>query len=109
MEDTNQIHIPESFLALYKNVRTARLSLPWKDLLARYEYCEDLASMLQETARTMMFELHISEEDVFDRVHTGLQAPSSGTSPEEAFWVLRRLAELLQWHGSMERYRPTSG
>lgn len=106
MEDTNQVFVPDSFTALYKNARTQRMSLAWKDFLARYEYCEDLANLLQETARNMMFELHISEEDVFERVYAGLAIDGSGASPDEAFWILQRLAELIGWNGPLDRYRP---
>lgn len=108
MEDTNQVLVPESFQAIYKDSRRAKLSIPWPRLLERYEFCEDLSNMLVETASNMMHGLHITEDDVFGRVSMGLRAPASGTSPEESFWVLQRLAELMEWRGSLESYRPAS-
>jgi len=106
MEDTNQILIPETFQAIYKSPRTGKLTVAWPILLERYEYCEDLSNMLVETASNMMHSLHITEDDVFDRVHMGLTTPESRTNPEESYWVLQRLAELMRWHGSLESYRP---
>ncbi len=41
-------------------------------IAARYEFCEDLATMLTEHAQTMLFDLGITEDDVLERCHRGL-------------------------------------
>ncbi len=70
---------------------------PREVIAQRYELCEDLATMLTETARARLFELGITEADVLERVHGGLQGDASPVSADEALWVVRRLAELLDW------------
>jgi len=50
-----------------------------------------------ETARAMLHDLGIAESDVLERVHRGLGEPAAGLTPAEAWWVARRLAELLAW------------
>lgn len=106
MDDTNQITVPESFLALYRKPHSTRLVEPWQHVWARYEWCEDFAGLLVQTAGNMMHDLGIHEDDVFERVHAGLCLPGATTTPAESFWVLQRLAELMHWHGSLESYRP---
>ena len=56
--------------------------------------------MLTEHASTKRWELGVTEDDVLDRIHDGLRAADSGVGPEEAQWVMRRLAELLDWRAS---------
>ena len=69
-----------------------------RDVVAgRYELCEDMASMLTETAKNMLFSLGITERDVLVRVHRGLVSEGAVVTPEEAVWVVHRLAELLDW------------
>ena len=52
--------------------------------------------MLTEPARVRLFELGIAEVDVLERMYAGLQAGTAVDEPE-ARWVVRRLAELLEW------------
>jgi len=96
MCDEYQIEIPPSFCALYTDARQ-RLTEPLRVVRVRYEVCEDLANHLIEHARTVLFQLGVTEDDVLDRCLRGLQAPESGVSPSEAQWVVHRLAELLGW------------
>ena len=96
MCDEYQIEIPPSFFALYIDARQ-RLTEPLRVVRVRYEVCEDLANHLVEHARTVLFQLGVTEDDVLDRCLRGLQAPESGVSPSEAQWVVHRLAELLGW------------
>ena len=97
MSDDYQIEIPQSFLALYTDVRRQRLNAPWQEVAQRYELCEDLAQLLTTTAKDMEFSLGIAESDVLSRVHLGLMGEGAVVAPPEAQWVVCRLAELLGW------------
>lgn len=96
MSDEYQIDVPPSFFALYTDARQ-RLTQPLREVRARYEVCEDLANHLVDHARTLLFQLGVTEDDVLERVLRGLQVPESGIAPPEARWVAHRLAELLGW------------
>ncbi len=97
MSDDYQIEIPPSFIALFVPPGRIKPTESREHIAARYGFCEDLATMLTETAKAMEFRLGISEADVLERVWLGLQGEASGVSAAEGRWVLRRLAELLQW------------
>jgi hypothetical protein len=96
MSDESQIEVPPSFRALYLDVRQ-RLTVPLRELAARYELCEDLAHQLVERARTVHFSIGVSEDEVLARMHRGLLSPVPMVEPPEAAWVVRRLAELAGW------------
>jgi len=96
MSDDHQILIPPSFHAVHADAR-GRLQLPLAEFRARYELCEDLAQMLVERAQAIRFELGVTEADVLQRVGQGLALPDAGLQGGEPVWVLRRLAELLEW------------
>ena len=70
---------------------------PREHIAQRYELCEDMAQMLTETARARHLDLGITESDVLERIRRGLAQAGSVVSTEEAYWVVRRLAELLDW------------
>lgn len=97
MSDDNQIEIPPSFIALFVPPGRIKPNAPREVIQERYEYCEDLASMLTETAQTKLFELGVDESDVLERIHGGLASGQAGVDAAEAVWVTRRLAELLGW------------
>ena len=97
MYEENQSFVPESFMALYLDKGQFKPSLPRAELTARYELCEDLAQLLVNTASNQQFELGITEDDALERCWRGLLVPPSLPTPEEAFWVVCRLAELLSW------------
>ena len=97
MDSHSHIDIPPSFQALYEAKRTARLKPVWAEVCARYELCEDMANMLVDTAQTMQFQLGITETDVLEKVWQGLAQPGSVVQPDEAQWVVHRLAELCGW------------
>lgn len=99
MSDDHQIEIPPSFIALYLDPGRIKPNAPRAVVAERYEFCEDLATLLTDHAKTMLFDLGITEEDVLERCHRGLLVEGSGTGPAEAQWVIRRLAELLGWPG----------
>ncbi len=96
MSDDYQILIPPSFQAVHADAR-GRLRLPLPAFRQRYELCEDLAQALIERAQALRFELGVTEDDVLQRIGAGLQPPASGLDAAESRWVLRRLAELLDW------------
>jgi len=97
MSDDNQTIIPRSFIELFLAPGALKPREPRAVVAARYDLCEDLAQMLTEHARTKLFELGIAEQDVLERLHRGLLTEDSVVTPDEARWVTRRLAELLDW------------
>lgn len=97
MSDENQFVVPASFIALYVEPGRTRPNASRDEIAVRYEFCEDLATMLVDHARTKLWELGVTEADVLARVRGGLAADAAGVSEAEADWVIRRLAELLEW------------
>jgi hypothetical protein len=97
MSEDSQIIVPPSFVELFMEPGRTRPSLPAQLIAARCEVCEDLAHLLSERARKLLWETGIAECDVLERVHRGLLDPASGVDPREAAWVTKRLAELLEW------------
>lgn len=97
MSEDSQFVVPPSFIALF--VPPGRIKpTESRDFIAeRYEWCEDLATMLMDTARQKLWDLGITEADVLGRVHQGLLEGGAGVDAKEAHWVIRRLAELLEW------------
>ena len=93
----SQIEIPPSFIALYVPPGRSKPSAGFEEILSRYEFCEDMANLLTETARNMQFSLGITEADVLARVQQGLVVEDSAFTSTEAQWVVCRLAELLAW------------
>jgi hypothetical protein len=97
MSDESQVVVPASFIALYVEPGRIKPSAPREAIAERYEFCEDLATMLMDHAQTKLWDLGITERDVLERTHQGLAGEASSVSPAEAEWVIRRLAELLGW------------
>ena len=97
MSEDNQIVLPPSFIALFIEPGRIKPSASRDEIAARYETCEDLAVLLTEQAKTVLWQLGVTEVDVLTRVHRGLLDPGSGVSAAEAQWVTRRLAELVDW------------
>ena len=97
MSDFHQIEIPPSFIALFVPPGRIKPTASREHITERYEFCEDLATMLTETAKTMLFDLGITEGDVLERCHRGLALEGGSVDRAEAQWVTRRLAELLGW------------
>lgn len=98
--------VPASFLALYATGPAGRLREGAAEVAARHELCEDLAQLLTEHARTILHELDITEELVLERIARGLLQPDSVVRRDEARWVVRRLAELLNWLPPPDRTMP---
>lgn len=97
MSEDSQIVVPESFVALFVEPGRVRPSVSRAEIASRYELCEDMAVMLTDHAKRILWQLGVHESDVLQRIHAGLRASESGVSPAEAWWVTRRLAELLAW------------
>lgn len=97
MSEDSQIVVPESFVALYREPGRLKLSAPRAEIMARHEFCDDLANMLTEQARTKLWELGVTEADVLVRMLRGLCSEGSPVNNDEAVWVTTRLAELLEW------------
>ncbi len=97
MDDSNQIEVPPSFVALFASPSGYKLLEPMSVVRRRYELCEDLAQMLTEQAATARFKSDASEREVLEKMQAALQQDGSPVRPNEAAWVVRRLAELLNW------------
>ena len=96
MDDTSQIQPPESFAALFRS-RAGILKTPIAEVVARYELCEDLACHLVEQAQTVYHSGNASEEGVLQGFHTAISGAGAAVTPQEAGWIIQRLAELLEW------------
>ena len=97
MSDENQIVVPPSFIDLFVEPGRTKPSASREHITERYEFCEALASMLVERAQTLQWELGVTEDAVLERLHAGLLGPDAPVPPAEAEWIVRRLAELLEW------------
>ncbi len=97
MSEDNQIDIPASFIAIFVAPGRQKPSEPRYVVADRYELCEDMATMLTETAKNMQFSLGISEHEVLVRIQRGLTGDDAVVSVPEAQWVMQRLAELVDW------------
>lgn len=90
--------IPGSFAELYRSAGSrGRLGVTVAELAERYDFCEDLAQLLSETARHVHLDVGLPRDEVLQRMALGLQGPDAGVDDAEAGWVLRRLAEILGW------------
>ena len=97
MREDDQTVLPASFIALFIEPGRHKPGATRKHMAARHEFCEDLASMLTEQAQTRLWDLGVTEHDVLERMLRGLRADDSVVNEREAVWVVRRLAELLNW------------
>lgn len=97
MSDENQVEIPQSFIALFMEPGRSKPAATRFFIAERYELCEDMASLLTQTAQEMLHGLGISENDVLQRCYQGLAVDNGVVNAREAEWVVRRLAELSQW------------
>ena len=93
----NQIEIPQSFMTMYILPGHSRPNAQQEVVLARYEQCEDMASMLTEHAQTLVFKENCAEFEVLVRCLQGLTTAASDFTSKEAEWVICRLAELMGW------------
>lgn len=106
MYEEYQIEIPQSFMALFMDPGRQKPNASREVVAARYELCEDMASMLTETARHMFLSLGITEDDVLFECCRGLTGSEAVVTGPEAVWVVHRLAELLRWPQLREDWCP---
>lgn len=97
LSEDSQILVPQSFIDLYVPPGRTRPTASREHIAARHEVCEDLAQALTERARLVLWQTGITEQDVIHRMQQGLRSPDSGLEEAEAYWVVRRLVELLEW------------
>ncbi len=97
MSDESQIIVPPSFIALFMAPGRSKPNASRDEIAARYEFCEDLATLLVDHASTKLWELGATQADVLERMHRGLLGEDSTVTPTQAQWVIRRLVELLGW------------
>lgn len=97
MYEEYQIEIPQSFTALFVEPGRQKPNASRDEVAARYELCEDMASMLTETAKNKFLSLGIAEDDVLIQCYRGLTGQGAVVTEPEAVWVIHRLAELLEW------------
>ena len=97
MSNENQIEIPQSFVALFVKPGRLKPDATHEVVLGRYELCEDMACTLTEHAAVLAFKENLSGKEVLQRCHQGLLADALNFSEKESAWVIRRLAELLEW------------
>lgn len=93
----SQIVLPESFVALFVPPGRIKPTEPYAWIAERHELCEDMAQMLSEQASQLQWQLGVHESDVLARMHQGLLGGTTGLSQAEAGWVIKRMAELLDW------------
>lgn len=96
-DDSSQIVVPPSFIALFVPPGRIKPIASREHITERYEYCEDLATMLVDTAQARLAQLRVTEDDVLQRIRQGLESGEAGVDGTEAGWVMQRLAELLGW------------
>lgn len=100
MSEDSQIVVPTSFVALFVPAGRIKPTQPRAVIAERHEFCEDLAQALVEQAQAVHHGSGVDEAEVLRRIRRGLQPPP-GTAgvvdAAEAGWVVRRLAELLEW------------
>ena len=84
-------------MALYMPPGKHKPTLPWREVLTRYELCEDLAQMLIEPTTSQQFQQNLPPQAALTRCLQGLHESPEVVNPDEAQWVVTRLAELLNW------------
>jgi hypothetical protein len=97
MYEEYQIEIPQSFMALFVEPGRQNPNASRDVVAAGYELCEDMATMLTETAKNMFLGLGITEDAVLIQCYRGLTGAEAVVTVPEAVWVIHRLAELLEW------------
>lgn len=97
MDEACQTLIPDSFVALFIAPGQSRLQAARSEIATRYELCEDMAQLLTGPADQQRMTLGVTEADVLLRVRRGLVGDAAVFTPPEADWIVRRLAELLDW------------
>ncbi|MEN9903792.1 MAG: hypothetical protein RLZZ555_357 [Pseudomonadota bacterium] len=93
----SQIVLPESFVALFVPPGKLKPVEPYEVIAQRHELCEDMAQLLTEQAGQLQWQLGLHESDILARIHAGIAGGETGVSAAEAAWIIKRMAELLDW------------
>lgn len=93
----SQIVLPESFVALFVPPGRLKPSEPYEVIAQRHELCEDMAQLLTEQAGQLQWQLGVHESDILARMHASIAGGEAGVSAAEAAWIVKRMAELLDW------------
>jgi hypothetical protein len=97
VDDSSQIEVPPSFMALFTVPGGHRLTQPISAVRERYELCEDMAQMLSEQASAAAFKTGAPEGEVLAGMQAALSAEGGPLQADEPAWVVTRIAELLNW------------
>ena len=89
--DHNQTLVPQSFLVLHS--RNGRALQPRAEIEARHELCEDVALH----AAAFLSGRHQEGDDAGEALRVLATEVGRRGAPAEAAWVVRRVAELLDW------------
>jgi hypothetical protein len=95
MYEHNQLFIADSFAALF--TVNDRPTLARKEFEGRYEACEDLAQQLAGVCMNLQLDDDASTDAALLQCLGGVRVPSMVGTDAEAQWVIRRVAELLDW------------
>ena len=95
--DIDQTPIPRSFVELFVPAGAIKPREAREIIAGRYDLSEDLAQILAEQARSKRWKLGVTEHDVLERIRRGLLVDDSIVTAAETGWIIRRLAELLNW------------
>lgn len=97
MDDSSQVSIAASFIALFTPAGRSKPSATHAFIAQRYELCEDMAQMLCDSASEQQFKTGVLPELLVESMQAALLGDGAVLQPDEARWVVLRVAELLQW------------
>jgi hypothetical protein len=97
MDDSSQIQIPASFIAMFTPAGKTRPAATHAHMAQRYELCEDMAQMLSETAAEQQFKTGAAPQALLEWMERSLRGEGAVLEDAEAHWVVLRIAELLHW------------
>ena len=97
MDDSSQIHIPASFVAVFTPPGKTRPVATHAHMAQRYELCEDMAQMLCETASEQQFKTGAAPQALLEGMERSLLGEGAVLEEAEAHWVVLRIAEFLHW------------
>jgi len=95
MYDHNQTFVADSFMALF--IRNGRLTATRDEIERRYEFFEDLALHVASMSAMVAVVDKFEQMDALNRCRMGLLVAPSQVAEVEASWIVRRVAELLDW------------
>ena len=97
MDDSSQIPIPASFMAVFTPPGKLRPVATHAHIAQRYELCEDMAQMLCETAAEQQFKTGAAPQELLAWMERSLLGDGAVVEAAEAHWVVLRIGELLRW------------